>query len=55
MELKNFMKEVTGILIESKAKKASLQLHLNLENEKIEVAPYGSNINFTIEVEEAKR
>lgn len=48
MELKNLMKEVVKVLEENGTQKASLQLHLNLENEKVEVAPYGSALNFKI-------
>lgn len=55
MELKNFMKEVTDILVKSKSKKASLQLHLNLENEKVEVAPYGSVLNLSIKIKEKNK
>lgn len=48
MELKKFVKEVMDVLEKAGAVKASFGLHLNLENEKVEVSPYGSEINFKI-------
>ncbi len=48
MELKKLMEEVVKTLEKSGAQKASLQLHLNLENDKVEVSPYGSDLNFKI-------
>lgn len=53
MELKNYMKEVTDTLKKSGAQRASFHLHLMIEDNKIEVAPYGSDINFKVKINES--
>lgn len=55
MELKDFMKEVSSTLGKYKVEDVSFTVGLAAENDKVDVAPFGTRLEFEMKVDKEEK